>query len=423
MVMEPERETILEAQNLNQNLRENTVDRLLIVSHVPHYPKDDRLWAFGPFAREIDIWADLFPSVVVAAPLRHESPPQLSVPYSRSNISILPQRDTGRVPWQLKPLLLPLIVLEMVAAMRAADAIHVRCPGGLGLVGAVLAPMLSSRLVAKYAGQWDSHPDQRLVVRLQRHLLASRWWRGPVTVYGNWPDQPPHVIPFFTSMMSSEMVKRAVEVAQKKTLTPPLRVLCSGRLAGEKRFDVLLEAVRMVLDRGLALEVTIVGEGEEMTALQRQCEQLDLQEVVRFAGAFPYEENLKWYEWAHCLVLPSVSGEGWPKVIAEGMCYGLVCVAVEHGQVHEMLDGRGILLTNGTSQEIADALSQVAQAPESFREIRRRASEWARQRSLDDLRQALRELLEEQWGVELMRSPGTKMRDAEKTNRGTSACG
>jgi glycosyltransferase involved in cell wall biosynthesis len=380
----------------------STVDRLLIVSHVPHYRWDDQLWAFGPFAREIDIWADLFPEVIMAAPLRLERPPQLAVAYSRPNITIRPQRDTGRVPWQLKPLLLPLIIKEMVSAMRLADAIHVRCPGGLGLVGAVLAPLLSSRLVAKYAGQWDSHPDQRLIMRLQRYLLASRWWRGPVTVYGSWPDQPSHIVPFFTSMMSSEMVKRAVEVAERREPSMPLRVLASGRLAVQKRFDALLDAVRIVLDRGESLAVTVVGEGEELTNLQHRCQQLQLQEVVSFAGAFPYEEGLSWYEWADCLVLPSVYGEGWPKVIAEGMCYGLVCVAVAHGQVPEMLEGRGVLLANGAPQEIADALCRLARQPESFTEMRRRASQWARQRSLKDLREALRELLEERWGVKLM---------------------
>ena len=68
---------------------------LVIVSHVIHYEHEGRLYAYGPYAREIDIWADLFPVVAIAAPLRRQVPPQDCVPFGRANIEVIPQLETG----------------------------------------------------------------------------------------------------------------------------------------------------------------------------------------------------------------------------------------------------------------------------------------------------------------------------------------
>src|SRR5438874_10710117 len=173
------------------------IGKLVVVSHVVHYRVGETLFAYGPYAREIDIWADLFPEVVIAAPCRREVPPADCLPFTRRNIAVAAQREEGgdTVRAKLAQILaLPALTLGLARVLRDADAVHVRCPGNLGLIGAVIAPLFSRRLVAKYAGQWDGYRGEPLAVRLQRWLLSSRWWRGPVTVYGRWPNQPRHVV-------------------------------------------------------------------------------------------------------------------------------------------------------------------------------------------------------------------------------------
>src|SRR5262249_54699140 len=108
---------------------------------------------------------------------------------------------------------------------------------------------------------------------------------------------------------------------------------------------------------------------------------------------------MDWYEWAHCLVLPSRHSEGWPKVVAEAMAHGLICVGVRHGQVPTMLEGRGILTERGSPEEIADALASIAANPAGYTTMSHRAAEWAHQFSLETLRDALRDLLADQWDV------------------------
>jgi glycosyltransferase involved in cell wall biosynthesis len=369
---------------------------------VVHYRHSGRLAAYGPYAREIDIWADLFPRVTIAAPLRIAEPPADCIPFTRTNITIEPQTEAGGDTWHAKVGLaaaLPSLIVGLSRTLSGADAIHVRCPGNLGFIGVLLAPLFSRRLVAKYAGQWNGYDGEQWTSRVERYLLRSRWWRGPVTVYGAWPDQPAHVIPFFTSMMNSQQVERAAAVAAAKRIGSPLRVLYSGMLERRKRADALIEAVKIATDHGLALEVTLVGDGPERQALLRQTAELGLGNVVRFTGALPFERAIEWYEWADCLVLPSRHSEGWPKVIAEAMAHGVVCMGVAHGQVPAMLQHGGVLLSDGTPGEIAAKLRAVALDPDEARACGERASRWARQHSLEGLRAALGTLLTDWWQV------------------------
>jgi glycosyltransferase involved in cell wall biosynthesis len=391
---------------LKGNIVARPPEKLLIVSHVIHYQHQGQLYAYGPYTREIDIWADLFPQVLIASPCRYEPPPGDAIPFTRANISMVPQPETGGETRQAKLIqvaLLPLLLLTLARAMWRADAIHVRGPGNLGLLGVLLAPLFSPYRVAKYANQWNGYPNEPVTVRLQRDLLRSRWWGAPVTVYGEWPHQPPHVVPFFTSMMTDEQVQRAISVAHSKTLDTPLRVLYTGRLETVKRVPVLLDALALAFERGVELDVVILGDGSERKRLEEQAAQLGIKDKIRFIGALPYDQALAWYEWGHCLVLPSKRSEGWPKVVAEAMCYGLVCIAVRQGQVPAMLTDRGILLDSGTAEEIAAALECIAQNPAQYQSMMRDASTWARRYSLEGLRDALRDLLSTRWQTPLAR--------------------
>src|SRR5665213_3988922 len=49
--------------------------KLLVVSHVPHYAQAGRLHAYGPYAREIDLWAQIFDHVQIAAVRDRKSAP------------------------------------------------------------------------------------------------------------------------------------------------------------------------------------------------------------------------------------------------------------------------------------------------------------------------------------------------------------
>jgi glycosyltransferase involved in cell wall biosynthesis len=392
----------------NPSLEVPEMKTLLVVSHVRHYQFDEKLFAYGPYTKEIDLWAELFDEVVIAAPLRNERPPGFAEPFLRSNIEIAKQIETGGdgiFQKLLQIVLLPIHILKLASVMKSADAIHVRCPGNLGLLGVILAPLFSDKLIAKYAGQWPDYDGEPWTYRLQKKILKSRWWKGPVTVYGEWPDQPEQIKPFFTSMMTREQVQQAVSHAKKKIPSTPFRILFSGRLTKEKGVHHLIEAVLILKERGSEIELAVVGNGPEFEVLQRSIAEKLLEKNVRIVGDVPYEESIKSFEWGDVLVLPSKS-EGFPKVIAEAMCHGMVCIGMNSGLVPQMLDGRGLVIEKPDALLIANAIESLMNDSKRFTRLSIAGIEWASQYSIEDLQDALRTLMEESWGVKLQ-SEGT----------------
>ncbi len=371
--------------------------RLLVISHVTHYFHAGRLYAFGPYAREIDIWADLFDQIVIAAPCRSEPPPGDNVPLNRPNISMAPQLETGghSVAAKFRQVVaLPWLALSLSQAILAADVVHVRCPGNLGLLGALLVPLFRRRHIAKYAGEWTGYRGEPQTVRWQRTILASRWWRnGIVTVYGNPPGQPCHVVPFFTSMMTDKQVQAASVIAFRKRLESPAHLLFAGRLDPAKHVDHLIRAVGILKERRVAFRLSIIGDGPERVALERLVQAKRLCEEVEFTGALPYDEMMEWYGRAHLLVLPS-SHEGWPKVLAEAMCHGLVCISTDLGFARDMLgEGKGRLYPLGNIEALAACLEHTLADADGYLSVSRAGAAWASRHSIEGLRDALRELV------------------------------
>ena len=284
-----------------------SVKRLLVVSHVAHVRDQGKLYAYGPYVRELDVWCDLFPEVVIAAPCEDGAAEGDRIAFSRSNLKITPIPASGGHTWGAKLkqfILLPWIVAKLCIAMASADAIHVRCPGNLGLLGVLLGPLFSKRLVAKYAGQWTGYPGEARTVRWQRRLLASRWWKGVVTVYGEWPDQPSHVVPFFTSVMTRDHLDRARAISAQDKSKYPFTIAFVGRLSSAKNVDVLIEAVARLSQDGIDARCHIVGQGEQAAALESLVQQRSLQERVRFAGGVEFERVFDFTKIHTCLCWP-----------------------------------------------------------------------------------------------------------------------
>lgn len=375
---------------------------LTIVTAAPHFEWQGRLWSHAPYVREIDLWAHLFDHVRIVGPTEPGPPTGDCIPFESPGLELTGVPPTGGdelVDKVRQVLLLPLLIWRVVRAVRASDAAHVRCPGNIGLLGVLVVPLVSRRMVAKYAGQWNGFPGEKWTVRLQRAVLSSPWWRGPVTVYGDWPDQPRHVVPFFTSVLSGDQVAQARRHRRAPRRAGELRLLYVGRLSGPKNVGAIVRATAALCRRGLSVRCSIVGDGAERDALEQLARDEGVDHLVTFTGAVGMDAVLAQYEQADTLVLVSQS-EGWPKAVAEAMAFGLVCVGSARGMLPQMLgEGRGVVVPPEDLDALVDALHAIARDPAHADAMAARAAAWGQRHSLEKLEAALADLLTQWWGA------------------------
>ena len=144
------------------------------------------------------------------------------------------------------------------------------------------------------------------------------------------------------------------------------RVLAVGRLVEKKGFDVLLDALALLRDRGVPFEATILGDGEAREALLAQQQELGLETAVEFAGAVPLEQIREHMRTATVFCLPCVVGEdgnrdALPTVLLESLASGLPAISTPVTGIPEILDsGRaGLIVPERDAEATADALQQL----------------------------------------------------------------
>ncbi len=148
-----------------------------------------------------------------------------------------------------------------------------------------------------------------------------------------------------------------------------LRILCVARFEEVKGHTYLVEACRLLKERGLPFECRLLGDGPLAAQIDNQIKQSDLSGEVLLLGARPYDEVIEQFSCADVVVLataPTASGkrEGIPNVLKEAMACGLPVVATQSGGIPELVDEScGIFVRPKDPAAIADALQRLYDQP------------------------------------------------------------
>ncbi len=184
----------------------------------------------------------------------------------------------------------------------------------------------------------------------------------------------------------------------------PIRFLSVGRMVEKKGLEVGLRAFARLRREVPNATWDIVGDGPLRARLEALRSQFSLTDCVVLHGALPREAVGRLLDRAHLFVAPSLTAadgdqEGIPVVIMEAMACGLPVIATRHSGIPELVsDGtNGRLVPEGEPEALAEALRDLARAPDRWEEMgrqgRARVEREHNVRRLDDrLEEILREL-------------------------------
>ena len=146
------------------------------------------------------------------------------------------------------------------------------------------------------------------------------------------------------------------------------RLAVVGRLALERRHEVVLEVAARVARRVPNMQVYILGEGTRRRHLEALAENLGLGRKVVFWG---YVHDVPSYLSGMDVVVSAAEREGFGIALAEAMAMEIPVVAVNVGGVSELVrDGvDGVLVPEGDWSYMADALVGLAQDRERARRM------------------------------------------------------
>lgn len=160
------------------------------------------------------------------------------------------------------------------------------------------------------------------------------------------------------------VTSRVLSMPASKEFMAPLRrklskrIAAVGNLTRQKRFEVLIEAVGILKRKGLALELTLVGDGPERTRLVDLCKREGVN--AEFMGRRMHHELPEILKNAGVMVLPSV-GEGFGMALVEAQLAGLAVIGADAGGQREIITDKdtGLLVKPDDPLALADAIASL----------------------------------------------------------------
>jgi glycosyltransferase involved in cell wall biosynthesis len=145
----------------------------------------------------------------------------------------------------------------------------------------------------------------------------------------------------------------------------PVRAIIVARLHRIKAHDVLLDAMEILRQRQVHVELDIVGDGPERQSLEEQCRRLRLSDRVTFAGSLGEDHIIERMRRADLFVLPS-RHEPLGVAYMEAMSMELPTIGTTSGGVQEIIDHGvdGLLVPPEDPIALADAIEGLVASPE-----------------------------------------------------------
>ncbi len=328
--------------------------KLVIISHTEHYQdKTNNIVGWGATINEINFLADYWEEILHVGCFYTDKAPLSALPYSKENIRFeaIPPYGGKSLIDKIKIFIkIPKIIAVVYKNIKGASEVQLRLPTSMGVFLLPLFSFIFPRKYTfwvKYAGNW-AQKKPPLSYRFQRWWLKRNFANSMVTINGFWHNQPNHCFSFENPCLTSNQLEYGLQVTQNKPFNKPYIFTFIGRLEEAKGISICIEALQCV-DLQHIEKVNFIGNGEKLEFYKEKTSFLG--DKICFHGFLDSTQVHKILAKSHFLLLPSKS-EGFPKVIAEAACYGVIPIVSNVGSISHYVNNE-----NGFLWKIYDSIS------------------------------------------------------------------
>lgn len=180
-----------------------------------------------------------------------------------------------------------------------------------------------------------------------------------LNVYPKYQDK---VMVFHNIINQDEIRKKAEEGTGFEDHFDGVRLLTVGRLTYQKAYDIAIDAMKLIKDRGYKVRWYILGEGSERPTLEKKVKELGLEKEFLMPGAasnpFPYYKQADIY-------VHATRFEGKSIAIQEAQTLGCAIVASDcNGNREQIIQDEDGLLCQLDPESIAEAVISLAEDKE-----------------------------------------------------------
>lgn len=371
--------------------------KLGIVYHMPFWRDPDGTLreVEGSFARYVDSLAPYFDEVSLCVPVLAEAHGE-GTPIRASNVTLagLPPFD-GPVHFYPK---LPAMLPRLWRWARGIDVLHCRIPSPAAIFAFTLARLASRPAFVLVVGDLQAllptmpyRGARRVLWRAYTAFEEAnvQWMTDRSLAFANGAalaakhSRPGHrVVETTTTTISAGEIATRTDTCNG----PSIKMLTVSRIDPRKGLRVLPDVVHRLRARGLRVALDIVGPpvgrpgDDERAAILHDADRLGLAADIRLLGPVPLDRLLPMYRDYDLFVLPTLPGEGIPRVLLEAMTAGMPIVTTRVAGIPSLLthEVNGWLVDRPTPDAVADAIARIIDDPPLRRRLIANGYETAR---------------------------------------------
>ncbi len=167
----------------------------------------------------------------------------------------------------------------------------------------------------------------------------------------------------------------------------PFQILTVARMIAKKGLPTVYRALKLLRDRGIAFNHTLIGDGDDRNLILKIIDDLKLTSVTQVMGTQPHDVVLDHYRKADlfvlgCEVAPNGDRDGIPNVCLESMAMGVPVAITAVSAIPELLENEktGLLVPPGQPDQLSEAMLRLL----TDEDLRNRVIPAARQRVRQD---------------------------------------